>query len=71
MINNNSAMILAPNKRQVITWTNDDPVHWHIYASLDPNELKTNDDQNRRRIIAVPKSNSFAGKSRQSLTARD
>ena len=25
---------LAVNRRQAITWTNDDPIHWHIYASL-------------------------------------
>ena len=30
---------LAPNRRQAITWTNDDPVHWRIYASLGRNEL--------------------------------
>ena len=28
---------LVPNIRQVITWTNDDPVHWRIYASADLN----------------------------------
>ena len=25
---------LAPIGRQVITWTNADPIHWHIYAAL-------------------------------------
>ena len=25
---------LKPNRRQAITWTNADPVHWHIYAAL-------------------------------------
>ena len=30
---------LAPNRRQAITWTNDDPVHWRIYASLGEDEL--------------------------------
>ena len=25
---------LGPNGRQAITWRNDDPVHWRIYASL-------------------------------------
>ena len=25
---------LAPNRRQVITWTYADPVHWRIYAAL-------------------------------------
>ena len=23
----------TPNKQQTITWINDDPVHWRIYAS--------------------------------------
>ena len=31
---NGSGNGLAPNRRQVITWTNDDPVHWRIYAAL-------------------------------------
>ena len=30
---------LSPNRRKSITWTNDDPVHWRIYASLWGNEL--------------------------------
>ena len=25
---------LVPNRRQAITWINDDPVHWRIYAAL-------------------------------------
>ena len=25
---------LAPNRRQAINWTNDDPVHWRVYAAL-------------------------------------
>ena len=25
---------LVPNRRQTFTWTNDDPVHWRIYATL-------------------------------------
>ena len=28
-----------PNRRQAITWTIDDPVHWHIYAALGRDEL--------------------------------
>ena len=27
------------NCLQVITWTNDDPVHWCIYAALGEDEL--------------------------------
>ena len=30
---------LAPNRRQAIIWTNDDPVQRCIYASLSLNEL--------------------------------
>ena len=30
---------LVPNRRQVIIWTNDDPVQWHIYAALGVGEL--------------------------------
>ena len=28
-----------PNRWKIITWTNDDPVHWCMYASLGLNEL--------------------------------
>ena len=31
---------LAPNRRQAIIWTNAEPVHWCIYASLGGDELK-------------------------------
>ena len=31
---------LAPNRRQTITWTYADPVHWRIYAALGVTELK-------------------------------
>ena len=30
---------LAPNRWQAIIWTNDDPVQWRKYESLDLNEL--------------------------------
>ena len=33
---------LAPNRRQVILWNNDDSVHWLIYASPGPNVLNYN-----------------------------
>ena len=33
---------LAPNRRQAIIWTNDDPVQRRIYASLGLNELTPN-----------------------------
>ena len=32
---------LAPNRRQAITWTNDDLVHWRIYAALGRDEVNT------------------------------
>ena len=31
---------LALNRRQAITWTNDGPVHWHIYAGLGGDEVR-------------------------------
>ena len=24
----------APKRQQAITWTNDDPIHWRIYAAI-------------------------------------
>ena len=30
---------LAPNRWQAITWTDDDPSHWRIYAELAGDEL--------------------------------
>ena len=42
-IDNKSALVqvfgLAPNRWQAITWTNVDPVHWHIYVALGADEL--------------------------------
>ena len=32
---------LAPNRPQVITWTNADPVHPGMYAVLEEDELNT------------------------------
>ena len=34
---------LAPNRRQAMTWTNEDPVHCCIIMSLDLNEFRPND----------------------------
>ena len=31
---------MAPNRQQAITWVNDDPVHWCIYAALGGDELR-------------------------------
>ena len=31
----NGPIGLAPNRRQAITWTNADPVHWRTYAALE------------------------------------
>ena len=30
---------LAPNRLQVIIWTNVDPIHWRMYAALGGDEL--------------------------------
>ena len=40
---------LAPNRRQAITWTNADPVHWRTYAALGGDEL-SKIGQNRRHF---------------------
>ena len=32
--------VLAPHRRQVITWSNDDPVLWRIYATAGLNKSK-------------------------------
>ena len=31
--------VLAPNRRQAITWTKAGPVHWCIYGALGGDEL--------------------------------
>ena len=31
---------LAPNRRQAITWANDDPVHWHKYLTWWRHQMK-------------------------------
>ena len=33
-IDNKPALVQAPNRRQAITWTDDDLVNWRIYAAL-------------------------------------
>ena len=32
-------LITGPNRRQAITWTNADQIHWHRYAALGGDEL--------------------------------
>ena len=43
-IDNKPALVqskdLVPNRRQAITWTNNGPVYWHIYAAPGGEELK-------------------------------
>ena len=44
-INNKSVLVqvtngLAPNRRQAINWTNDDPICWPIYAAQGGDKLK-------------------------------
>ena len=34
----NGPVGLTPTRRQAFIWTNDDPVYWRIYASLDLDE---------------------------------
>ena len=44
-VNIGSVNGLALNRQQANTWTNDDPVHWHISAALGKDEvsnMKTN-----------------------------
>ena len=33
-VNIDSISGLVPDKRPAITWTNEDPVHWRVYASI-------------------------------------
>ena len=35
---------LAPPKRQVIIWTNDELFYWRLYAALGLNELTPNNN---------------------------
>ena len=39
-----------PNKRQAIIWTNDDPIHWRIYAALRGDELNSHREHPRLHI---------------------
>ena len=43
-IDNNPAFglhnVLTPNRRQVIIWTNADPINWRMYAVLGENEFR-------------------------------
>ena len=40
MVSIGSGNGLVPNRRQAITWTNVEPVHWRIYAALGGDEFK-------------------------------
>ena len=35
---------LVPSRRQAIIWTNNEPIHWRIYAALVGEELMDSDD---------------------------
>ena len=39
-IGNKPALVEVMDWRQAITWTNDNPVHWCIYAALGGDDLK-------------------------------
>ena len=41
-IDNKPALVQVIVRRQAFTWTNDDPVHWRIYAALRGGELISN-----------------------------
>ena len=30
---------MASNRRQAIIWTNDEPIHWHLYVAQGGDEL--------------------------------
>ena len=38
-IDNKPALVQVMARRQTITWTNDDPVQWRIYAAIGEDEL--------------------------------
>ena len=44
---------LAPTRRQAITWSNVDPVHWRIYAALGGDELNILDQMRSLKMAAV------------------
>ena len=46
-------------KRQAITWTDADPVHWRIYAALRGDELRSSKYMSTRFMICI--SNYFHG----------
>ena len=48
---------LAPNRRQAITWTNDGPVHWRIYAAIGGDELRNQTDVSGLVTTLRPKLN--------------
>ena len=45
------AAILAPNRRQAITWTDDDPVDWR-YAALTQAKMKCQLSFNSHLVLA-------------------
>ena len=44
---------LAPNRRQAITWNNDDPVHWCIYVEVGGDELMQDSITSRKGLTQV------------------
>ena len=47
MVNTGPGNGLLPVRRQAITRTNTDPVHWRIYAALGGDELNQAEDSIR------------------------
>ena len=48
-----SGNVLAPNRRQAITWTNAYPAHWRIYAALVGDVINTKIADDISRSIAA------------------
>ena len=40
-----------PNRRQVIIWTNDGVVHWHLYGSLGPQWVNSVDTEDALWLV--------------------
>ena len=50
---------LAPNRRQAITWTNTDPIHWCIYVALGRDGLSYTCSEGLIRALGIPPTEGF------------
>ena len=49
---------LAPNRRQAITWADDGPFSWRIYAALGSDELNViNSEKHHLSVFLVMRNN--------------